>query len=100
MDDRIKYIAALFLGGASMVSAYYYPAETFLAFTAGWLFIIPAAFIAYMVYGYAAYMIDRKHRIQVTVKPSEAMKAIVRREMDLKREKEKILYEEGKNSGQ
>lgn len=101
MDHRVKYIAALFLGGATMVSAYYYPAETFLAFTAGWLFIIPAAFIAYMLYGYAAYMSDRKHRIQVTVKPSEAMKAIVRREMDLKREKEKIIYEEsGKNSGQ
>jgi len=94
MDDRIKYIAALFFGGASMVLAYYYPAETFLAFTAGWLFIIPAAFIAYMAYGYAFYMNDRKHRIQVTVKPSEAMKAIVRREMDLKREKEKILFEE------
>jgi len=101
MDDRIKYITALVLGGVSMVSAYYYPAETFLAFTAGWLFVIPAAFIAYMVYGYAAYMSDRKHRIQVTVKPSEAMKAIVRREMDLRREKEKILFEEsGKNSGQ
>ncbi|MFZ3167909.1 MAG: hypothetical protein WA130_09870 [Candidatus Methanoperedens sp.] len=39
-------------------------------------------------------MSDRKHRIQVTVKPTEAMKAIVRREMDLKREKEKILFEE------
>lgn len=99
MDKRIKYIAALFLGGVTMASAYYYPAETFLAFTAGWLFVIPAAFIVYMVYGYAAYMSDRKHRIQVTVKPSEAMKAVARREMDLKREKEKILYEEsGKNN--
>jgi len=98
MDDRIKYIAGLLVGGASMLAGYYYPAETFIAFTAGWLFIIPAAFIAYMIYGYAVYMSERKHRIEVTIKPTEAMKAIGRREMELKREKEKILFEEsGKN---
>ena len=98
MDERIKYIAALFLGGATMASGYYYPAETFLAFTAGWLFIIPAAFVVYMIYGYSVYMSERKHRIEVTVTPTEAMKAIARREMELKREKEKILFEEsGKN---
>lgn len=94
MDDRIKYIIALFSGSAFMVSGYYYPAETFLAFTAGWLFIIPAAFVVYMIHGYAAYMNDRKHRIEVTVKPTEAIKAIARREMEVKREKEKILFEE------
>ena len=49
MDNRIKYIAAIAFGGASIASGYYYPAETFLAFTAGWLFIIPAAFVAYLV---------------------------------------------------
>ena len=51
MDKRITYIAAISVAAAFMVSAYYYPAETFLYFTAGWLFIIPAAFVAYLVYG-------------------------------------------------
>jgi hypothetical protein len=98
MDNRIKYIIAIFFGGASMASGYYYPAETFLAFTAGWLFIIPAAFVAYMAYGYITYIRDRKHRIEVTLKPTEAMKAIARREIDLKREKESILFEESRKS--
>lgn len=98
MENRMKYIIAMLFGGASMASGYYYPAETFLAFTAGWLFIIPAAFVVYMAYGYISYMRDRKHRIEVTVKPTEAMKAIVRREMDLKREKESILFEEARKS--
>ena len=101
MDDRIKYIAGFLLGGASMLAGYYYPAETFLAFTAGWLFIIPAVFVAYLIYGYAVYMSERKHRIEVTIKPTEAMKAIGRREMELKKEKERILFEEsGKSSRQ
>lgn len=100
MDSRIKYIAAVFLGVATMASGYYYPAETFIAFTAGWLFVIPAVFVGYMVYGYSVYMSERKHRIEVTIKPSEAMKAIGRREMDLKREKEMLLFEEsGKSMG-
>ncbi len=83
-----------------MTSGYYYPAETFLAFTAGWLFIIPAAFLAYMAYGYVTYMRDRKHRIEVTIKPTEAMKAIARREMDLKREKESVLFEDSRKSNE
>ena len=74
MNDRIKYIIAMFSGSVFILSGYYYPAETFIAFTAGWLFIIPAAFIAYMIYGYAAHVIDRKHRIEVTLKPTEAIK--------------------------
>ena len=98
MDNRIKYIIAILFGGASMASGYYYPAETFLAFTAGWLFIIPAAFIAYLAYGYVLYMNEKKHRIEVTVKPSEAMKALARREIELNREKEKLIFE-GSSSG-
>ena len=98
MENRMKYIIAMLFGGASMASGYYYPAETFLAFTAGWLFIIPAAFVAYMAYGYISYMRDRKHRIEVTLKPSAAMKAYARREIDLKREKESILFEEARKS--
>jgi len=41
MDELIKYIAALSAAVAFMASAYYFPAETFLTFTIGWLFIIP-----------------------------------------------------------
>lgn len=100
MDNRIKYIVAILFGGVSIISGYYYPAETFLAFTAGWLFIIPAAFVAYIIYGYAAYMHDRKHRIDVMVKPTEAMKAIARREIELIREKERLLFEESRKSNE
>ena len=98
MDNRIKYIAAIAIAGGAIASAYYYPAETFLAFTAGWLFIIPAAFVAYLVYGYVLYVNEKKHRIEVTVKPSEAMKALARREIELNREKEKLIFE-GSSSG-
>jgi len=38
-------------------------------------------------------MSERKHRIMITVEPTDAMKAIARREAALKREKE-FLYEE------
>jgi len=98
MDERMKYIAALSAAVAFMASAYYYPAETFFTFTVGWLFFIPMAFVAYLIYGLSEYISDRKHSIEVAVKPTEAMNAILRRKMDLKREKEKILYEEsGRN---
>lgn len=98
MDNRIKYIVSIAFAMAFMASAYYFPAETFLLFTAGWLFIIPAVFVGYMVYGLAVYMKERKHRIEVTIKPTEAMKAIARRQIELKREKEKILFEESNKS--
>lgn len=98
MDDRIKYIAAMATAVAFMASAYYFPAETFLIFTAGWLFIIPIAFVAYLIYGLSEYMSDRKHRIEVAIKPTEAMNAILRRENVLRREKEKVLYEESRRS--
>jgi len=74
-----------------MASSYYYPAETFLAFTAGWLFIIPAVFIAYLVYGFVVNHNEKKHRIEVVLKPTEAMKAIVRQEIKIKRKKEEIM---------
>ncbi|HEY9245603.1 MAG TPA: hypothetical protein VIO11_02040 [Candidatus Methanoperedens sp.] len=97
MDNRVKYILAVGIATAFMVTAYYYPAETFLAFTVGWLFFIPAAFIVYMVYGYMEYMKEKKHRIEVMVKPTEAMRALARREEELNREKKRILYEEFSN---
>ncbi len=94
MDSRIKYIAAVIAAAGFMIAAYFYPAQIFIYFVVGWLSIIPAAFIVYMVYGFMEYVKERKHRIEVTVRPTEAMKAIARREEELRREKERILYEE------
>ena len=69
-------------------------AGVFMAFVMGWLFLIPVAAVVLLVYGLVVSMRDRKNRITVTVKPTEAMKAIARREEELKREKERILHEE------
>jgi hypothetical protein len=93
MKNCFKYIAAAAIAGAVMGVAYYYPAEFFIAFAAGWLFVIPAAFVAYMVYGLFVLSQERKHRIEVSIKPTEAMRAIARREIELKKEKEILLEE-------
>jgi hypothetical protein len=58
-----------------------------------WLFLIPAAVAGLLILGFTVYMKERKNRIAVSIKPTEAMKAIARREGELHREKEKILYE-------
>ena len=94
MDNRTKYIVAAIAAAIFMGSAYIYPAETFLTFTVGWLFFIPAAFIVYMTWGFLTYMKERKHRIVVSVQPTEAMRAIARRETELKIEKERLLHQE------
>ena len=93
MKNRTKYIVAALAAAIFMGSAYIFPAETFLVFTVGWLFFIPAAFIVYMVYGFMAYIKERKHKIVVAVAPTEAMRAIALREAELKREKERLLYQ-------
>lgn len=96
MESRTKYIIAGIMAAIFMGFAYYYPAETFLTFTVGWLFFIPAAFIVYMVHGFIVYMNERKHRIIVKPVETSAMRALARREAELKREKERLLYEEFK----
>ena len=93
MENRTRYIVAALAAAIFMGSAYIFPAETFIIFTVGWLFLIPAAFIAYMVYGLITYMNERKHKIVVAVQPTEAMRAILRREAELKMEKERLLYQ-------
>ncbi len=93
MDKWAKYIAAAAVAGAVMGTAYYYPAQTFIAFVMGWLFLIPAAFIVYLAYGVWVYSRDLRRTIIVKVKPSEAIRALARKEAALKKEKE-ILYEE------
>lgn len=94
MNDKTKYIVAATAAAIFTSSAYIYPAETFLVFTVGWLFFIPAAFVVYMIWGYMAYKKERKNKIVVTVQPTEAMRAIVRRESELKKEKERLIHEE------
>ncbi len=67
----------------------------FLGFVAGWVFLIPIATGAFLVYGYVVYTRDQKHRISLNYKPNDAMKAIARREMELNNEK-RIIYEQMK----
>jgi Na+/proline symporter len=93
MKNRIKYVVAAAIAGFVMGIAYYYPAEFFIAFTAGWLFGIPAAFLGYIVYGLFVLRKERKNRIEVVIKPTEAMRALARREAELQKEKEILLEE-------
>jgi uncharacterized membrane protein YjjP (DUF1212 family) len=81
MPTWAKYTASLIAG-------------VFVAFVVGWLFLIPAVAAVLLVYGFAVYLRDRKNRITVTLKPTAAMKAIARKEEQLKKEKERIMYEE------
>jgi purine-cytosine permease-like protein len=89
----MKYAAAAAAGAAVIAAAYYLPMQVFQAFVVGWLFLIPATFAVYMLLGLREYLKEREHRISVTVKPTEAMRALARKEAELKREKE-LLYEE------
>jgi hypothetical protein len=93
MENWAKYIAAAAIAGAIMGAAYFYPAETFIAFVTGWLFIIPAAFIVYLVYALWVYSKDLRHTIIVKIKPSEAMKSLQRIKA-AQRKMQKLLYEE------
>lgn len=94
MNNWVKYVLAAVIGGSAVIGAgYFFPEQSFVAFLIGWLFLIPAAFVVYLAYGLWKYMLEREHRITVAVKPTEAMKAIARREAELMREKE-LLYEE------
>ncbi len=95
----MKYIVAATAAAAFMMAAYLYPAETFITFTVGWLFFIPAAFVVYMTYSFVEYVKERRHRIIVGIKPTEAMKALARRESELKREKD-LIYRELKEGVQ
>ncbi len=96
MKDRFKYIVAAIAAGIFMGATYEFPAEVFITFTVGWLFIIPAAVVIYMVRGYIAQRNETKHQIVVTLAPTAAMKDIVRREADIRRDKE-LIFEKMKN---
>lgn len=66
----------------------------FIGFVAGWVFLIPIATAAFLLYGYVAFNQEQKHRIILNYRPNEALKAIARREIELNREKERIIYEQ------
>ena len=66
----------------------------FMGFVVGWVFLIPIATVAFLLYGYVVYTREQKHRINLNYKPTEAMKAIARREMELKKEKERLIYDQ------
>lgn len=94
MKNWVKYVLAAAAGGGAVIgTAIFFPEQSFIAFVVGWLFLIPAAFVVYMACGLKNYLRDQKNRITVTVKPTEAMKAIARREEELKMEKEKLYKE-------
>ena len=63
----------------------------FMGFVVGWVFLVPIAAAILLTYGYVAYTKDQKHRISVNYKPNAAMMAIVRRELELKNEKERLI---------
>ncbi len=93
MKSWVKYVATIVVGATVLGAAYILPMGTFQAFVIGWLFLIPATFAVYMLFALREYMEDRKNRIVVSIKPTEAMKALARREAALKAERE-LLYEE------
>jgi hypothetical protein len=93
MKSWVKYGATVVVGATVMGAAYLLPIGTFQAFVVGWLFLIPATFAVYMLFALKEYMQDRNNRIVVSIKPTEAMKVLARREAALKAEKE-LLYEE------
>lgn len=93
MKSWVKYVATVVVGATVMGAAYLLPMGAFQAFVIGWLFLIPATFAVYMVFSLKEYMQERNNRIVVSVKPTEAMKVLARREAALKMEKE-LLYEE------
>lgn len=96
MENWTKYVMGAVVVVVGAGSAYAFPANSFIAFVVGWLFLIPAVFGAYMLHGLWKYMQERKNQISVIIKPANAMKSIARREEALRREKE-LLYSEIRN---
>lgn len=81
--DKIKW--EKIYGVASIITI------IFMSFIISWVFLIPIAVLGLLIYGYIAYMKERKNRISVNIKPTESMRAIMRREEELKREKQKAF---------
>jgi len=91
MKSWVKHTVQLIVGATVIAAVYFLPGRTFMAFVLGWLLLIPATFGVYMLLGLKEYINNRKNRIVVSVKPSEAMMALARREAALQTEKELLL---------
>jgi len=89
MEHWKRYVVAGIVAGC----VYFLPSQSFTAFMAGWIFLLPIAAAVFLAYGLLEYRKDRKNRIVVSIKESDAMKALARREAELKKEKE-LLYEQ------
>ena len=66
----------------------------FMAFIVGWVFLVPVAVAIFVIYGLVLYSAEIKNRITVYIKPTESMRAVVRRENELRQEKETMIHEE------
>lgn len=62
-----------------------------MAFLLGWLFLVPALAVVFLTYSLIIYLKERKNRILVMFKPTEEMRAIARKEEELRLEKERLL---------
>ena len=89
MNNWKRYVAA----GIVIGSVYFLPSESFIAFLTGWVILLPITAAVFLAVGLREYMKDRKNRIMVSIKRTDAMNALARREEELKREKE-LLYEQ------
>ncbi|CAG0996117.1 hypothetical protein FLAV_02601 [Flavobacteriales bacterium] len=82
-----------FAAGIVIGTVYFLPSESFIAFLTGWVILLPIAAAVFLAAGLRGYIKDSKNRITISVKANDAMKALARREAELKREKE-LLYEQ------
>lgn len=60
MNENVRYAAIVLAVAGGIGGAYSFPANSFIAFVIGWLFLIPAIFSIYMVKGLWVYMKERE----------------------------------------
>ncbi len=94
--NSVKYIIAASVGVALIGAPYYFPKESLATLVVVWFMFIPVTLIAFFVYGIILYIRGMKHRITVSIKPTEAIIALVGREAELRSVK-RSLYEELSN---
>lgn len=96
MNYPVKYIIAAAVGAALIGAPYYFPKESLEVLFSVWFMLIPVAFIVFLVYGIIVYLRGMKHRITVSIKPAEAIRAFAGREAGIRSVK-RSLYEELSN---
>ncbi len=63
-----RYVAA----GIVIGTIYFLPSESFIAFIAGWVFLLPVMAVVFLAIGLREYNSDRNNRIIVSIKTNEA----------------------------